>query len=373
MRSQSSSAVSVVLLSALVSACGPTSGGFRVTVAGEEAGTEGFSFPATGSEPGFEDGWEVKFDSYVVSLGQVTFSQGPETNMANPAQVGADVARLDGPWVVDLAKEGPLTALGGEGKAYELGVVADQNLAGNAGFDPTQRYAVGYRTVVPPTDVRNVNNVPAEVLTAMRTNNWTIWVKGTATFKGTACRPATGYDFGRFPRAVEFSFGYRAPTVYKNCRNGAAEGSEDTRPRGLQPQRTEATVAQLTFHPDHFFWDTLKEDAPLRFDIIAARGSVASGMGPASATATNATLQAAFDAPTDAQGGRFPRRFCGSMQAGEDTGNLAYDPDGKPLSPLGGAAGLKNLEEFNAYNVSTLGHLNGDGLCVVERQFPSPP
>jgi hypothetical protein len=54
-------------------------------------------------------------------------------------------------------------------------------------------------------------------------------------------------------------------------------------------------------------------------------------------------------------------------------GNLAYDPKGVPVNAMGGAMGLKDLYEYMAYNLSTLGHLNaGEGLCVAQRQYPSP-
>jgi hypothetical protein len=40
------------------------------------------------------------------------------------------------------------------------------------------------------------------------------------------------------------------------------------------------------------------------------------------------------------------------------------------MAPPGDA--LRNYADFVAYQQSTQGHLNADGLCAVKRLFPSP-
>jgi hypothetical protein len=190
-----------------------------------------------------------------------------------------------------------------------------------------------------------------------------------------ACRSTVAaYDFARLPRVVNFSFGWRVPASYKNCKNQELTPMDS---RGVQLGANGAeAVAQVTLHNDHPFWDALEEDAPLRFDAIAARKSVPAGMAaPAAVSVTNADLQGVdFEALADAQGTRLPIRYCGATRSTERTmGTLAYDPKGVPVSGAGGAAGLKDLYDYMAYNLSTLGHLNaGEGLCVVQRQYPSP-
>ena len=60
-----------------------------------------------------------------------------------------------------------------------------------------------------------------------------------------------------------------------------------------------------------------------------------------------------------------------SRRAGPGPGG--YDGDGPRSYCAGGAAGLKDLSDYMAYNLSTFGHANaGEGLCVVERKYPSP-
>jgi hypothetical protein len=49
-----------------------------------------------------------------------------------------------------------------------------------------------------------------------------------------------------------------------------------------------------------------------------------------------------------------------------DSGNVPVDPNA-----LSGAA-LRNYSDYVTYQQSTQGHLNADGLCAVQRNFPSP-
>jgi hypothetical protein len=37
------------------------------------------------------------------------------------------------------------------------------------------------------------------------------------------------------------------------------------------------------------------------------------------------------------------------------------------------AAALRDYRDFMNYNQSTQGHVNADGLCFVQRNYPSPP
>jgi hypothetical protein len=75
----------------------------------------------------------------------------------------------------------------------------------------------------------------------------------------------------------------------------------------------------------------------------------------------------------DAQGTRVPFRTCGPLLTPErSTGTLFYDPGNVPVNPAGGAAGLKDLLAYMAYNLSSFGHLNNDGLCFPSRNFAAP-
>jgi hypothetical protein len=333
-------------------------------------------------EPFFIDGWQVQYEHLLVTVDHLELSENPDVNPNDPSMTGPAAARVSGPWAIDLAKPGPLDAKEMEGKAWALARVTNQNLkAGTPAFSGTAKYAFGFQLVAAdanPIDV-NLDADAKAAYQAMRANGWSYWIKGTATDRGAmgtpACRSTNAaYDFNRVPKTVNFAFGWRVPTTYKNCLNQELTPM-DSRGVQLGTNNAEAT-AQITLHNDHPFWDALEEDAPLRFDAIAARKSVAAGMTATTATLTTADLQGVdFEALTDAQGLRLPYRYCGAMRPSErTTGGLAYDPKGVPVNPMGGAMGLKDLYEYMGYNLSTLGHLNaGEGLCVAQRQYPSPP
>ena len=55
------------------------------------------------------------------------------------------------------------------------------------------------------------------------------------------------------------------------------------------------------------------------------------------------------------------------------TGAMAFDPQSVPHA-VGGdpSTGLRDYYDFATYDQSTQGHLNSDGLCAVERHYPSP-
>jgi hypothetical protein len=55
------------------------------------------------------------------------------------------------------------------------------------------------------------------------------------------------------------------------------------------------------------------------------------------------------------------------------TGRMAFDPQSVPHATGNNAAtGLRDYYDFATYDQSTQGHLNSDGLCAVERHYPSP-
>lgn len=354
---------------------------FLVTVTGEGTAVDGVAFPpaATDGTPYLLDGWELTFEHVLVTVASVRLNENPDTSPFDQSKVGALVAEAPGPWAVDLAKGGPLTSKEQNGRAVALTQLLTQNQkTGNPAFDPTARYAMSYSLATAASGPWNVNldDAAQAAYRQMAQNGWSVWLSGTAVWKGDqgapACRSTDpSYDFGRLPRAVKFAFGFAAPVDFLNCLNPELQPADS---RGVQSSTSTQTIAQLTFHLDHPFWESLQEDAPLRFDALAALRSVDAGAGPALAELTQADLS--FDplAPRDAQGRAIPWRTCGPLQAGErTTGSVSYDPVNVPVSPLGGASGLANFGDYAKYNLSTFGHLNNDGLCFPARQYPSPP
>jgi hypothetical protein len=54
-------------------------------------------------------------------------------------------------------------------------------------------------------------------------------------------------------------------------------------------------------------------------------------------------------------------------------GPMAFDRESVPRAAnAADPTGLHDYYDFATYNQSTQGHLNADGLCAVERHYPSP-
>jgi hypothetical protein len=52
---------------------------------------------------------------------------------------------------------------------------------------------------------------------------------------------------------------------------------------------------------------------------------------------------------------------------------MAFDAQTIPQTAgTDGCAGLQDYYTYSTYNQSTQGHLNSDGLCYVDRHYPSP-
>ncbi len=352
-----------------------------ITVTGEGGATQGVGFPPAvgGGEPYFVDGWELSYERVLVTVGNFRIADNPETNPNDQSVTGPQVAEVAGPWAVDLAKTGPLASKEQNGTAFALTRLGNQNQkTGTPAFDPTARYAFGYSLLAATQGVSNVNldEAAQAAYRTMAQKGWSVLLQGTATWKGDqgtpACRSTQpAFDFARFPKVVKFSFGFAAPVDFKNCVNPELQPIDS---RGVQTSSNTQTTTQLTFHLDHPFWEALTEDAPLRWDAIAARKSVAMGTGSASVEVTIDDLTFDLQAPRDAQNAPIPWRTCGPVETGERTsGTLSYDPVNVPVNPAGGAAGLGNLVDYMTYNLSTFGHLNNDGLCFPERKYASPP
>ena len=350
--------------------------GFDVVVTGESFATAGYAFPPTSPDNlYFQDGWQISYEKVIVFFDHVKISENPDRSPTDQSQTGDLVAEANGPWVVDLAKVGPLDSSEGNGKAWPVTSIAAQNKKGKAPFDTTQKYAFGFDLVAPAVGAIKVNFVDDADLRSMAAAGHTLLMVGTAEFKGTHCRSTVAaYDFERIPKKVSFSIGFKTPTTSKNCINPQLM---PTNSRGIQTQRDVSTRVQVTFHLDHPLWESLTEDAPLRFDIVAARKSVDAGVtAPRSVTVTQDDLiGVGFQAAKDAQGVALPWRYCGPPASTDRlTGTVSYGTAGVAVTSPNGdpTKGLRDLYDFMSYNQSTLGHLNNDGLCFPVRNFPSP-
>jgi hypothetical protein len=366
-------------------ACGSNSntggGTVQFAASGEVLALGGYSFPPPNSMAGvFVDGWSVQFTKFIAVFDKVTLSENPDTSPSDQSQTGKLVAEIDGPWAIDLHKGGPLPGKGGGNEqAFPIALITSQNKNGDAPFDPTMRYAFGFDSVA-ATNQATLLQIDANDpdWQQMVQNGWNVLYVGTATWNGgNACTNTNpAYDFTKLPTKVSFRLGFATPTSYINCQNpdndpAKALGSEDHE-RGVQVKQNQTTVAQVTFHTDHPFWESFTHDTPAHFDQLAAL-AVKDAQGNYNVTLDN-TKGVDYTAFTDQMGNPLPWRACvadytppnTNKQMGFDSLSIPHNKAGDP------STSIRDYWDYMRYDQSTMGHLNSDGLCFVKRKYPSP-
>lgn len=363
----------------------PGKGNVLFTASGEVLALTGYDFPpASDSDAAFVDGWDVHFEHLLTTLDALTLSENPDQQKGTQLGTGKRVARLDGPWAVDLSRH-DASYLAGKGGGSELAVpiaaLDNQNENGGAAFatDGT-RYAFGF-DVVPATESAQNVNLDSEALAhyeQMVQDGCTVSYVGTATFKGDpqveGCVTEASQNW---PKTVNFSLCFKSPTSYLNCQNpdndpAEAISSAEDHQRGIAFLSSSSVIAQVTLHTDHPFWDSVLHDSPAHFDQYAARAVTTDGVASVTLEDTRGVDYTAY---TDRQGKAVDWRYC--IDPPTDVhpklvGAMRFDPHGVPASDSNPAAGLRDYYDFATYNQSTQGHLNSDGLCYVKRNYASP-
>ncbi|HVR61805.1 MAG TPA: hypothetical protein VMU50_07880, partial [Polyangia bacterium] len=302
-------------LAAFTPPADPGPGGVLFAASGEVLALTGYSFPpASADAPAFVDGWDVHFTRLLVTLDNITLSQGPNARPGDQSCTEPTVARVTGPWAVDLSHADPmnLPGKGGPGEqAVPIAALATQNFpAGNtAAFDTsgTTPYAFGFDTVPATASAMNVNIDGAGLADyqTMIDDGCTVLYAGTATFKGTTCTCPTAADpnnacdaatYAGWPamgQGVPFHLCFKAPTTYVNCQNPDNDPAKplagEEHERGIFFKKGESVIAQVTIHTDHPFWDSVLHDSPAHFDQYAA---LVAGLGQ------NAVFPTATEAAT---------------------------------------------------------------------------
>ena len=352
-------------------------GAVQVAISGEDVAHDGILFP-TGSEVTLVDGWELQLSHVLVTIGGITLSENPDLVPSDQSRTGSVVATAAGPWAIDLHADGTIPAAGGEGLATPLTVIENQTERGGAPFAHDDRYAFGYDVVPASADAALVNfadDAEAQAAYAeMIDAGATVLYIGHATFRGSDCQTSDpAYDFATFPKEVPFKLAFQTPTSFLNCQNqdnqGAAFEDEEYQ-RGIAVPVNGDALAQITLHLEHVWFSATVHDPTLRFDQLAARlvGK------PEDAIVTLDDLTGVDPtAFTDASGAPLPFRNCdgSALPAGKqlrfDNGSVPVDPGASPQNAL------RDYRDFIQYVQSTQGHLNGgEGLCFVERRYPSP-
>lgn len=371
-RSRMRRALAVTVLITACSNDAAHAGRVDVRISGEKAATQGFLYP-DGSEVTFLDGWQLELSHVLVTIDDVTLSEGPDTAPRDQSRTGAVVARTSGPWVVDLSVPGSEPGAGGEGFATPL-----TSLTPPADLDADERYAFGYRIVRATDSASRINftDSATEALyaTMVERGDAVLYV-GTATFKGEDCTASDAtYDFHAIPTSVPFELGFSTPTAYVNCQNqenqGAAFEGEEYQ-RGVAVPSNRPAVAQLTLHLEHPFFSDTVHDSPIFFDQMAAQ---LVGAEPGKRLTLDELAGVDPSAFTDAAGSPLPWRAClahpelpPGKQRHFGVGHVLVDPDGPPGEVF------RDYRDYVSYLASTQGHLNGgEGLCFVEREYASP-
>ena len=329
----------------------------QVSASGEALAQRGYGYesnPAEG-EPVFIDGWELRFTRYLVVVDKVgVYAQGADPDVRE--SVGKPVVEQRGPWIVDLKKTGPLVGAGGAPEtAIPLTVL-------NADFDTTRTYAFSYETAPASFAVRNTNLRMADegALREMIEHGWVKYIEGTATYAGRTPSESVDSTFRPYPKRVHFVFGVADPARYANCHNPEIGESDEPKNRGVRPNADGSVRAQLTLHTDHAFWDQADvEGTPLRFDALAARVPTFGEERAEHELRLSDLADISPSALRDRRGD--PVRDRADQTRGYSPGVVA-----PPVYGSNGVEEITDLRSFVAYNNRAQGHLNSDGLCLVQ-------
>jgi hypothetical protein len=208
-----------------LAACGTEdeagSGSLVLTLSGEEAAQTGFPVPGV-PELQFADGWSVKFDKYLVGVGNVRVAGAD----------GASALEDRGTVVVDLT-------------------AGEQEIFRFDGLGARRWERFGYDILVPVASTRAVGAVADADLRRMMDGGFNYWIEGSATRAG---------------ETVRFSWGLSSPTLNDDCINSADDSP------GVVVRNNAAAAYQITLHLDHLFYDRLgaHDGVKMRFAAIAA-------------------------------------------------------------------------------------------------------
>lgn len=417
----------------------PGAGGFVFSISGEVNAISGYPYPPYDpSQTWMVDGWNWKIEKYIVVVDHITLWTNPNESTSNQAMHGPMVAHVDGPFVVDLHKGGPLDGKGGGGEqALAIAALSNQNDNGGAPFDPTQYYAFGFSTVPATYNAINVNLTEDEAADyqLMVANGYSVYYYGTANWTGNqtgqsmfglcstdpaqdlasgyqTCAVASSessgdggtqddaeaeesgaavgtcpsaYAFSQLPQQMTFQLGFSTPTNYVNCVNYTISEQVGMDVRGVQVSTSQSEIEQVTVHMDHPFWESFEEDTPVHWDQIAAH--YIGQMNPVAHVED--FMGVPFNPFTDKNGTVVPWHWCesGGLYTPPGNGAMSFstlsveqDPGGVctgPVSvdftsPQDNCPGIRDYYDFIRYTQSTQGHLNSQGLCYIDRQFPSP-
>lgn len=352
-------------------------GSIEVTFSGETLGVNGLPFqPANEGDPVFVDGWSMTFEEFLVVVGNVRLQKGATDTAQQNGLTVAPVAEKKGPWVIDVHK--PSGFVGSDGQEPAGGIFKWDAQDDGTAFDSSALYALSYATAKASKPATQVNLTKGQFpdYDLMVQHGWSKFLRGTATYVGAGhyADAALEAKFAALPKTVHFTFGWNDATSYLNCvnpDNGSGDGAgEDLKNRGIRVNTSGASLAQITLHVDHLFWDILRrEGTPLRFDPIAAWAPADTGTTPLELSTLAHPLATTFGDGTTP----LPDRAPVQNVPGGYTSDQA-NPSQIVLG-LGGvpSANVSTIAQFMAFSSQSQLHLNADGLCYVVGQNETDP
>jgi hypothetical protein len=345
----------------------PGKGGFLVTVSGEDLANVGYDFNAAsladGDPPAFVDGWAVHFDHVIVTVANVRLNTDPDRDEGNPQDLGSEVASAAGPWAVDAALGGDIVGKSDSPDERTIAVTSFAKQANGKPFDADSRYAFSYDLVAASTKatLTNLDEEGRALYAEAQTQGYAMIFAGTATYRGA--EPEAESVFAKIPKEVKFALGLRNPSSYINCRNTDLMAVGDEFPRGIQASVNKSTVAQITIHTDHGFWDTLNvEGTPLRFDPIAANASTYGTPDETGSVTIDDLIDVDVTGFTTKDGDILPARSLVSDYTASP-GQLKYDQNGTSFKKV------NSFASYLGYSAASGGHLNADGECEIKNNF----
>ncbi len=353
-----------------------------VTFSGETLGISGLPFePVSPGDPYFVDGWNVAFSEYIFVVANVRLNPDPLKDQTWQDMGSPPVATQAGPYVMDAHHASGFVGKDGVEPASGLFIWTAQD--NGQPFDTSVRYAFSYDEVKAQLPAFNVNLTATELpdYDLMVKNGWDKFIRGTATYVGTGMYsdskdPDAGAAaqalFAKLPTTVNFAFGWNDATSMLNCVNYDWTNSEDNlADRGIETTPDGTTIAQITMHTDHVFWDKLRQEgANLRFDPIAAYAPLDGGT--LFLNDSPQKIEATFS-----DGTKLPDRAPFQTNPSPNAGPVGGDGTGdgtQVILNVNGTTGLTDaMNVFMAFSAQSQSHLNAQGLCYIIGQHPSDP
>lgn len=247
---------------------------------------------------------------------------------------GEVVALADG-WSITftkfIASIGNISLSGAEGEGAVSSserYVADLHLGDPvlARFEglPARRWERFTYELLPATAASiGVNGVDPADIDAMVEGGFNYWIEGSGSKDG---------------ETYTFAWGLTNATRNADCTNGADDKA------GVVIRNNATATAEITVHADHLFWTSLGSEASdLRFEAIAAAASDDKQVTLEDLRTQRLSSLTGIDGqPLDDEAG-VP---------------VIYDPESTPLPS-------QDLRAFILASASSMGHLNGAGLCTV--------